>query len=128
MLRLLCSLLVLSAIAALAAPAEAGHGVVAFRNTPFRGPVPTNNLRRADFFVAGHHAVFAPFAVRSSYALPYYAPPLVVAPPVTYVQPAPVVTYQSYSAGYAPQAYSAGQVYVLPDGRSVLPDGRVINP
>lgn len=120
----------------LASQVEAGHGVVAFRNTPFRpfvGPVPVHNSHRADFFVAPHNFV-VPF--RSSYSLPFYAAPVVspyYAPPATviYSQPAPVVsTYQSYSAGYGtPQAVSAGgQVYVLPDGRTVLPDGRVINP
>ena len=135
-----------------ASPVDAGHGVVAFRNTPFRpfvGPVPVRNVNNADFFVAPHafHGVNA----FRGYSLPFYAAPAAFsysAPaPIVYAQPAPVVaytqpapavsTYQSYSAyGAAPAAYSGpqafsaggGVTYQLPDGRLVLPSGQVIEP
>ena len=136
-----------------APPAEAHHGVVAFRNTPLRpfvGPVPVRNVHNADFFVAPHafHGVNA----FRGYSLPFYAAPAAFsysapapivyaqpAPVVAYTQPAPVVsTYQSYSAYGAaapaaysgPQAFSAGGgvTYQLPDGRLVLPSGQVIEP
>lgn len=137
-----------------AAPADAGHGVVTFRNTPFRpfvGPVPTHNFQRANFFVAPHHG-FNSFNAFRGYSLPFYAAPAAFsysvpapivyaqpAPVVAYTQPAPVVsTYQSYSAyGAAPAGYNAGPqafnagggvTYQLPDGRIVLPSGQVIEP
>ena len=135
---------------AVAAPqAEAHHGnVVAFRRTPFnpfRGPVPVHSFRQADFFVAPHafHGVNA----FRGYAQPFYSAPASfsysVPSPLVYAQPAPVVAYTQPApvvpAGYAPaaysasqyaapQAYSAGVTYQLPDGRIVLPNGQVVEP
>ena len=150
-------LAIAGALAFAPSEAEA-HGGIAFRRTPFnpfRGPVAVHHGNNFNNF--NHNAFHDPFAFRG-YSLPlsyfqpsafygpaYYQQPATVvyaqpAPVVAYTQPAPVVsTYQSYSAygGYAgqpaaysaaPQSFSAGVTYQLPDGRIVLPSGQVVEP
>lgn len=128
-------------IAVLASPAFAAHGVVAVRRTPFRpfvGPVAVRAHVHAPVVAFRHHAFVDPFAFRGYYTpAAFYAAPA----PVVYAQPAPVVAYsqpavgysaQSYSAYSAPQAYHAQAyvapqaVWILPDGRSVLPNGVIV--
>lgn len=150
--RFVLSLLIVAGLASTAA----AHGGVAFRATPFRpfrGPQPVHHHNvgfRANFsapFYYGGSQDFRfyndSFAFRGGYSQPfYYNPQPIYIPtpqPIVIQQPQPVVySSQSYSygnytqpiqtyAGPQVQTYTAPQaVYILPDGRTVLPDGQVL--
>ena len=158
MIRFLASLAVAAVILGSAVqPAEAHHGLRATPFRPFVGPVPRrsnfNGHHGFNNVNAFHHV--DPFAFRgySSFYQPlsYYQQPATVVLPapqqIVYQQPAPVVAYQpqpvvtyqqpaayryearSYSTNGQPQAFrQEEQVYVLPDGRTVLPNGVVVQP